>query len=144
MQQISRVVLAIAALATMAFMIYGGSPERAGWWLLFLPFAAWALLPYGLLAVRAERAAGHRGATTIVLVGSVLATAFGVFALYMAFVAQPDPQSGLVVLFVPVWQLVGLVPFFWLSSRLVAGEASRDRTAEGVAEGAAEVVAEVV
>ena len=71
----SYAALAVGAVATLGFMVYAGQPESAVWFLGMLPFAAWALAPYGVLG-------------------------------WQAFVVEPDAQSALLFVFLPLWQLV--------------------------------------
>ncbi|MBW2416282.1 MAG: hypothetical protein JRG76_17430 [Deltaproteobacteria bacterium] len=95
-------VLAAGACITLGFMVYAGSPGEPGWWLGFLPFAgvAWS--------VRIRR---DGPGATLLLVGAVLLTSASTFLLYQAFVAEPDAQSGIVFVFLPVWQILAMLPF---------------------------------
>jgi len=92
----------------MGFMLYAGQPEHPGWWLGVLPFVLWSLIPYALLAWTAARVRDSRRSLWVLLVASVLLTGGSGVLLYQAFVARPDAQSGLVFLFLPVWQVVVL------------------------------------
>lgn len=102
----SYAALAVGALATLGFMVYAGRPESAVWFLGMLPFAAWALAPYGVLGMQVRRHAGSARASGVLLVASLLLSAASVFLLWQAFVVEPDAQSALVFVFLPLWQLV--------------------------------------
>lgn len=80
--------------------------------LLGLAFAAWAASPYLLLWVTATWWTAGTGPLALVLGGSVTLAGFAVWAYYQGFVAHPDPQSGLLLLFVPGYQ--------WMGAALVA------------------------
>ena len=91
-------------------MLHAGSPGQPSWWLGFVLFGAWALVPYGVCAAAGRRVSGGREGL-VWLGASVLLTGASAAILYDAFVARPDAQSGLVFVFLPLWQLVGLAPF---------------------------------
>ncbi len=119
------VLLALGALITLGFMLYAGEPEKASWWLLFLPFAAWALLPYGCFAALTRKGLNSTAARAVVIVAAALLSGLAFAALYATFVVEPDAQGGLVFLFLPVWQLIGLTPFGFLARFLEARAARR-------------------
>lgn len=106
---------------TLGFMLHAGSPGQPSWWLGFILFGAWALAPYGVCAAAARRASDGREGL-VWLAASVLLTGASAALLYDAFLARPDAQSGLVFLFLPLWQLVGLAPFA-LAARSLARRA---------------------
>jgi hypothetical protein len=114
-------VLATGAVVTLGFMLDAGEPGASGWWLLFLGFGAWALLPYGVVALVAIRLGSSLASLRVLLAAALLLTGASSLLLYQAFVVDLDPQSGIVFVFLPVWQLVGLAPFLllagWLRSR---------------------------
>ncbi|MBW2281954.1 MAG: hypothetical protein JRG82_14545 [Deltaproteobacteria bacterium] len=103
-------VLAAGACITLGFMVYAGSPDEPGWWLGFLPFGAWGVLPFAGVAWSVRIRRDGPGAT-LLLVGAVLLTSASTFLLYQAFVAEPDAQSGIVFVFLPVWQILAMLPF---------------------------------
>lgn len=117
--RLTQMLLLIGALTTVGFMLFAGEPGTLVWWALFVPFAAWALFPFWLVASAARKHEGSRVDQRMALLAAALITGFGLFVLYSAFVTDPDPQSGLVLLFLPLWQLAGLLPF-WALSRLLA------------------------
>lgn len=107
--RVSLGVLAAGALITLGFMLHAGSPGQPSWWLGFLLIGAWSLAPYGVCAAAGRRvSAGREG--LVWLAASALLTGMSAALLYDAFVARPDAQSGLVFVFLPLWQLVGLAP----------------------------------
>ncbi len=111
LRRVTLIFLSVGAVATLGFMVYAGEPGRASWWLFFLPFAAWALVPYALVCAETRRHPANLGSLSLLNAATVLLSGSSVVLLYLAFVAQPVAQSGLVFIFLPVWQAVGLLPF---------------------------------
>ena len=109
--RITRVLLFVGAATTLGFMAYAGEPTSASWWLFALPLAAWTLLPYALVASGTRRHPSTRGSLSLLSWTAALLSGSSIALLYLAFVAQPDAQSGLVLVFLPLWQSVALLPF---------------------------------
>jgi hypothetical protein len=99
------------AVATLGFMIHAADRTRPSWWISFVLFAAWALLPYAAMGAAARLRPSNRSSRSVLLAAAVLLSGLSALVLYDVFVAHPDAQSGLVVLILPLWQLVGLAPF---------------------------------
>ncbi len=102
-------VLAVAATLTAGFLAHlfcrGARGQADLAWPILL--AAWAVLPYAVLAALAlvmNRSAGGRVAA---LIGSAAVVAFAAFAYVDGFFVHLDPQSALLVIVVPLWQLAG-------------------------------------
>jgi len=130
-KRVSLLVLLVGAVATLGFMVYAGDPASGSWWLFFVPFAGWALLPYALVGVATRWQPSSRGSQSVLCVAAVLLTCASVLLLYSAFVAQPDPQSGLILIFLPLWQGLGLLPFLGVS-RVLARRGATASTEAGV------------
>ena len=113
--RITFILLLVGAVATLGFMVYAGQPGRASWWLFALPFAAWTLVPYALVTAETRRHLSNRGSLSVLCAAAVLLSSASIVLLYLAFVAQPDAQSGLVLVFLPLWQSFGLLPFLGVS-----------------------------
>jgi hypothetical protein len=116
--------LILGFLTSIAFMIHAGEPRILSWWLLFFPFAAWTLVPYALVVQAARRQPASRSSQTVLLFAAAALLAFGSFTLYEAFVAHLDAQSGIVFVFLPLYELVGLVPLLWVARVLARRSAS--------------------
>lgn len=112
-------LLGIGGITTLGFMLYAGEPSEPTWWLLAIPFAAWSVIPYGALAVVARRLGNQQTASRIVLAAAALTSVIAIAALYTTFIAYADAQSGLVFLFLPVWQTVAALPLLGLYRFLV-------------------------
>ncbi len=75
----------------------------------------WALIPYALVVVATHREPSNLGSSSVLGVAAVLLSGASIVLLYLAFIANPDPQSGLVLVFLPLWQSLALLPFLGLS-----------------------------
>jgi hypothetical protein len=108
-------VLGVGAIATIGLMIW-----EAQWntglieWLMVAGFAVWAGSPYVTLAVlnALSRSPASR---LILLAGSLVIVGGGLPAYYDAFFVHLDAQSGLVFVFIPLyqWTATGLLTIVW-------------------------------
>ena len=73
-------------------------------------FHVWVVLPFILSYVRAPRLTGFPAASSLFLAGLLLALGSSLYVYWKIFViaANPDAQDGLVFLFLPLYQLLGL------------------------------------
>ncbi len=106
LRRLTAAVLALGALATAGFLFHYLDRSQDGWWLPFLLFLGWNLLPFAVLAAGNAWMARTRARGVVLLVASA-AVAAGAPALYYdAFIRHPDAQSALVTLFAPAYLLV--------------------------------------
>lgn len=103
--------LLVGVLVTVGFMLYAGEPGDPRWWLGFFFFGLWSFVPFLVVAYLAHRFSTSQRSLWTLLPAALLLTAANSIVLYMSFIAQPDPQSGVVFVFLPMMQLVALVPF---------------------------------
>ncbi|MFQ6006862.1 MAG: hypothetical protein ACE5OQ_15330 [Woeseia sp.] len=108
-------VLVVGAITTLGFTIDAARPASLSQWLVSLAITFWGLLPYALVALTTRWLPTNKGSGLVLLMAAVLLSAFGVFGLYQSFVAHLDPQSAIVLIFIPLWQLLGLTPFVCVS-----------------------------
>ncbi len=83
-------------------------------------FIIWLLLPYAILAIMLARDAPRpieRGniMTTLLTVGG------GLLFLFVVMRANPDPQGGIAVLFMPVYQGIAMLVLIPVTRRLLRG-----------------------
>lgn len=106
-----------AATVVIAVVVAALGLFSPGAWL----FAAWAASPFAALFLAPRIFQLTRAGIVLVLSAAVAVAGFSAWLLYSAFVAHPDAQAGLVVLFLPVWELpfVGVVVLVaaWLSRK---------------------------
>lgn len=111
MSAVAGLAYAVAALGlvfTTALMLYASEPWNAGVgrWAVILPFAVLALSPYLVIARLARRFRGDVVKARALLAVAVLVTAPAIYFYVMGFLIEPDPQSGLLFVFLPIYQLL--------------------------------------
>jgi FtsH-binding integral membrane protein len=111
-------ILLLGVLTTLGFMVHAGEPSSPSWWLLFVPFAGWVSVPYAVVALAVRRQPVVRSSQVVLLIAAIALATFGGYTLYGAFVTHIDAQSGIVFVFLPLYQLVGLVPLLWIAQSL--------------------------
>jgi hypothetical protein len=104
------ITLVVAILVHWGFMLWAGDPDTGEWWALILPFALWGAAPFTGLGLAAWFARRSRAAIWLLLGVSLLLTVASALLLWDAFVASTDAQSGLVFVFLPIYQLVIAIP----------------------------------
>jgi hypothetical protein len=88
-------------------MLFASEPWDAdlGRWAVILPFAALAVSPY-LIVARLARAFRHDVTKSRVLLAvALLVTVPAVWIYVQGFFVEPDAQSALLFVFVPIYQL---------------------------------------
>lgn len=118
--------LGIGVLVTLGFMLHAGEPGRPAWWLGFVPFAAWAVSPFVAAGMVASRFRASPLAVRLVAAAAAALAGSSLFVYHQGFVAHPDAQSGLLFLFLPLWQLLAILPVF-LAARALARRAGSSR-----------------
>jgi FtsH-binding integral membrane protein len=94
--------LAIIAVAwTVGFLAYGGSPAKPLWWL----FLVWMCLPYGII-IFVEGKVKKGKTSMVVILCTLFIVAFG--GLYVQLKAMLDAQGGIILLFLPFYQLIAV------------------------------------
>lgn len=99
-------LLGFALVYTAFFMLANGEPGRGSWWSLALVFYGWAGSPFILLGLQVRPHGKSRPYLRVLLATTVILVFGGLVALWRTFVTQPDPQGGLVFVFLPLLQLV--------------------------------------
>lgn len=102
----SKIASVICAIISIGVLAWATSIDL-GSILLFPVFAVWLVLPYGVLWLVSHQVR-ERWQEAVLLVVTLVVGIFGVGALVYGFVTHPDPQSGLLLLIIPVWQLLGV------------------------------------
>ncbi|MDH4030083.1 MAG: hypothetical protein OEU49_04465 [Chromatiales bacterium] len=115
MRRATLAVLICGFLTTLGFMFHAGEPQRLSWWPLFVPFAAWAGVPYALVYAASRRGPATTASHAVVFLSALAVSGFSALMLYQAFIAHPDAQSGIVLLFIPFYQVLGLLPLLWVA-----------------------------
>ena len=116
----------LGSLFTLGVMVASGRgwTQAAEWWMSFLGIGLWNLSPYAGLAACGVLAKRTKGQARTAFVGSVLVVGFGVFVLVEGFIVNPEAQSALAFVVLPLYQLAG-VGVLIIVIRSVGGRASR-------------------
>lgn len=97
-------VLLLGVVITLSIMAYAAQGDS-----LFSPvmlgFAAWAMAPY-LLLFYSTRFLTSARVSWVIFVSILAIVCLGVFIYIDAFFIHLDPQSGLVFIFIPIYQLI--------------------------------------
>jgi hypothetical protein len=91
-------------------------------------FLAWNVLPYLVLAFVTESARlRERIPPVAVLVAAFAVSAFAawVYSVAIFFAARLDAQTGLLFLFIPIWQFAGIVGVAFVTALVLAIRANR-------------------
>lgn len=107
--RINAVLLALATLGTCAFLLFleDGKTENEGWG--FGLFLSWTMFPYLAQFGVSWKMRQERRKSTILLICSFLIVGLAAFAFVDGFFIHTSSTSPLLVLFVPGWQLLGVV-----------------------------------
>jgi hypothetical protein len=92
----------------------GGIEKMLFGTLLFLPFYGFPLIVSIVLSAWTKNSLPQ----CILLTASLLYGVWFAYAVYSAFYVSPDPQSGLIIMFVGIYALPVLLPL-WLVARFV-------------------------
>lgn len=106
----TQTVPGVGVLGTVACVLFAGEPADPGWWSGVVPFGILAAVPCALAASMTRRFFGSRRAGFVICAAATRLASSSLFLLTEALVPRADPQSGQVVLFLPLWQCIGLAP----------------------------------
>lgn len=88
---------------------------------LFLALAlAWCVSPYALVAFALRKPWAGTEAILVAFATTLAISGLALYAYTVAFFVKPDPQSGLLLLFMPLWQWIGALAGLgvaWLTER---------------------------
>ncbi len=78
-------------------------------------FILWAVSPFAAIFAATRKPRGSTAASVVRLVATLVITAFGLSTLHHGFFVKPDPQSGLLFIFVPLYQWAAFVVAFLMA-----------------------------
>lgn len=110
LKAVTQVLAVLGAALTVGIALYAAQGAESSTLLFLILVLLWACSPYAALLFLARRTSS--GPWCIALPICVLATMlFGLYFFWQGFFVQPDPQSGLLFVFLPFYQLafVGVV-----------------------------------
>lgn len=105
----TRAMLGLSAVASMGLVWWIGHIEGVSDAIWGLGFSAWIIAPYVFIGRASYRHPGNRSYGVSMLVLTTLVCGLAAWIYTDAFFVHTDPQSGLVMLFIPLWQLLGSV-----------------------------------
>ena len=117
----AQVIAILGGLLTAGFAVYAARGAESGSLPFLIVAILWAVSPYALLVVLARRASGRRYWSAVLAASASVVLAFGLYFFWLGFVAQPDPQSGLLFILVPIYQLAYVGVLFVVSMLLNGG-----------------------
>ena len=90
-------------------MLYAGDPTSSDWWSGMIGFFGRACLPYGILLVFNTIKGGEIKKDIALLITTIIVSGFAIFMLVDAFFIHIDAQSGLIFLFLPMYQSIASI-----------------------------------
>ena len=106
---ISFALALLAALLTLGLLIYLGRGSRSlARCIGIVMFGAWGIAPYSGIATASLKMRRTSLEACMVLVGGLAIITFAGFVYHNGFFVHPDAQSGILFVFVPVYQWVGV------------------------------------
>lgn len=104
----SRIVAASMAIAT-AGLVLRMADITVGTSLFLLLALAWCVSPYAAIVLALRKPWTGTEASLVAFATTLGVSGLALYVYSVAFFVKPDPQSGLVFLFIPLWQWVGVV-----------------------------------
>ncbi len=124
-------VLIVAGVATLGFVFQaGGPPSTLARWIVAIAFGGWTVLPYVVLGLLMGRLGPRLWGWIVFAAGTALVVGLAGWAYYSGFVLHLDPQSGILLVLVPFYQLVIVAPTALLGLWLSVERSRVDRTAQ--------------
>jgi hypothetical protein len=102
-----RIASVIAALILGALIVYAGEPNHLQWWIGALPFALWVIGPAVAPCLLANNRSPHWFSITTFLYFGVSTVLSGV-AYYEAFFRSKSSTAALTLVFIPLYQWLGI------------------------------------
>lgn len=117
---LTKILASLAAVVTLGFVFFASRGSGFALWPLFIGFALWAVAPYVVLWFSARRAADSGLWSWIVAGATIVLAVFAIYFYWVGFIQRPDAQSGLLFVFLPLYQLAAAGVLF-VASVLVRG-----------------------
>jgi len=105
-----RIAYILSAVAIIVTIVIGLDTMSKPYTLSAFGFILWAVSPYGLLMILIKEAKS-KAARIGILVLCAIVCLLGLILIIDAMYIHLDAQSGLVYIFAPLWQWVGLLIF---------------------------------
>lgn len=109
MKKITNAILVLSILFTLSLILYAGNPFSSEWWNGVFEFFGLAFLPYVILLFFNNIYQGVFKKDLALLVTTAITSGFAAVMLIDAFFIHIDAQSGLIFLFLPVYQSIAAI-----------------------------------
>jgi hypothetical protein len=119
--KVTKCTIATALISTVAIEIFTIDKSSPGLLWIIVLLGLWAIAPYVFLFFLASQPEFTGRQSIVVMIGSICLSIFGVGLLLDAFFIHLGAQSGLVFIFLPIWQWVGCIVVAVISA-LVKGK----------------------
>ena len=118
----TRILALMMTIATAGLMLKMAD-VTVGMTLFLLLALGWCVSPYVAIALALRKPWSSTDAMLVAFATTVAVAGLALYTYLVAFFVKPDPQGGLVFLFVPLWQWVGTLVGLgvaWLMERRAA------------------------
>lgn len=119
-RHISQGISALGAIVTCGLIAFTAQGAESGSWPFLIGVLLWALLPYVALYAIAARASKTGIKAWSLAAATAGISAFAIYFYWSGFFLHSDPQSGLLFLILPGYQLVGAF-IAWVVGKLTSG-----------------------
>jgi hypothetical protein len=102
----SRIIALMMSIATAGLLVKVADLS-AGLSSFLVIVLVWCLSPYARLALALRRPWKSTEAVLVAFATTIAVSGFALYIYTVAFFVKPDAQSGLVFLFIPLWQWIG-------------------------------------
>lgn len=104
----ARILALVMAIAT-AGLVIRMADVTVGTSLFLLLVLGWCVSPYAAIALAMRRPWKSTEAVLVAFATTIGIAGLAAYVYLVTFFVKPDPQGGLVLLFIPLWQWVGVV-----------------------------------
>jgi hypothetical protein len=102
-------ILAIGMALATAGLVVSMADMTVGTSLFMVLVLGWCMSPYAAIALALHRPWKSTEAVLVAFATTIAIAGLAAYIYTVAFFVRPDPQGGLVLLFIPLWQWVGVV-----------------------------------
>ncbi|NBA96305.1 DUF4175 domain-containing protein [Pseudomonas sp. R5(2019)] len=112
LKTIAQAIAILGGLLTLGLTAYAAQGSDSGSFTFLALVMVWAASPYAALFMLARRATASGYWPAVLVVSTLAVLMFGLYLFWLGFFAQPDPQSGLLFIVLPFYQLAFVVVIF--------------------------------
>ena len=102
-------ILIVSGFFSTSFILFDNSNMESGLDAILLGFWLWANVPYLILLFANRFSTKTKGPRILVSLTVLVSVLAPMYLYYTAFYSNPDAQSGLVFIFLPIYQVASLI-----------------------------------